>query len=102
MRHTRQYSNKQLQRTIAVLVVLVVASLGVYFLQNSHATSQYESSEAESGNLGGLANKQTDSAASNGSYVQFGGSIPSKILGAYSGFENISGEQSIGAQLGHP
>jgi hypothetical protein len=60
------------QRVTLAVVIVSIASLGIYVLHNGLAASFYASGEAESGVLAGTAAIQTDTAASKGSSVQFG------------------------------
>ncbi len=59
-------------RLTAAMVIVVVALIGTYLLISSHAAGPYASLEAESGTISGNATTNSDTNASNGSYVQFG------------------------------
>lgn len=57
--------------SIALIIILVIAIVGIKILPNSHAESPYASVEAESGTLSGSASTNFDVNASGGSFVQF-------------------------------
>lgn len=61
------------QRITSIIVVLVTAAVGVHFLFGAHAASPSAAIEAESGTVSCPAQVESDSNASGGSYVQFGG-----------------------------
>jgi hypothetical protein len=65
----------------ALIVVLVIAGLGGFFLINSHAATPYASLTADSGTLAGGAVKQACSGASDGNCVAFGSATSSQTLG---------------------
>jgi hypothetical protein len=83
MRHSLQTAfhyphtpRNRFQNFIALIVILVVAVVGIYFLVMSHAASPYASQETSGGKLTCPAAIATDSTASGGKTVQFGGSSP--------------------------
>src|SRR5665213_2763520 len=63
------------QKTVGILVILILTAIGVRLLTLSNAQSPYVSKEAESGTLTQPATIQTDSNASGGNYVQFGSKL---------------------------
>jgi len=77
--HIKQYwqyltkQPKQTQRITAVVVVLLIASIGTILLIGSHAASPYASVTADQGTLTGGAASQSCSGSSDGSCVVFGG-----------------------------
>jgi hypothetical protein len=70
-----------LQKSVGVVIVIIIAGIGVQLLSNSHASSPYVAGSASKGTLGGSAALGTDS--SGGSDIVFGGTgvktIPSSI-----------------------
>lgn len=74
MHRHRKVSNQARQYLVVALAIIAVSLVGLHFLNKSNAASPYVSSEAENGSLLGAADKQKDSTASGGSYIQFGGS----------------------------
>jgi len=62
------------QRSMALVVAVIVALAGVYTLLFSHAAgpTPYASIETENGKTAGSATLQNDVTSSNGKYVQFG------------------------------
>jgi hypothetical protein len=56
------------------IFVLILSTIGAYFLVSSHATTPYVAIEAESGTLTSPANKITNSSDSGNQAVQFGSS----------------------------
>jgi len=66
----KHFSNARLI-TIACFI-LVLALIGAHYIFNAKAASPYVAIEAESGKLTSPATTVTNSAASGGSYVQFG------------------------------
>ncbi len=90
------------QKAISIIVILIITVIGVKLLTSSSAQSPYVSLEAEKGSLSVPAAAQSDSSSSGSSYVNFGGSIPSKVIGAYSGYQAINAAKSVGDQIGHP
>ena len=79
------------QKVAGLAIVTFLTILGVGWLFVTHANGPYTSSEAETGALSGSAAKRSDPTSSGTGYVCFDQTIPSKILGAYSGYENIAG-----------
>jgi beta-mannanase len=67
------YDQNKKRIVIRVCFVFIFIIIGTYLLISSHAQTPYASDEAESGNLSGVAVIQSDSNASGGKYVQFGG-----------------------------
>lgn len=75
-------NSKSLQQITALIVILIVASIGTYLLTNSHAATPYASVTADSGTVTGNATKQACSGATDGNCVAFpassgGGTTPS-------------------------
>jgi hypothetical protein len=60
------------QKIVAIVICILIAGLGTYFLISSHATTPYVSQEAEAGQLSGSASVVNDSTASGSQYVKFG------------------------------
>jgi mannan endo-1,4-beta-mannosidase len=58
-----------------LLVVIIIAAIGTYIIQESHAATPYASLDASTGTLSGSAQTFTDATASNGTAVRFGATI---------------------------
>lgn len=69
-------NSKNKQQLRAIVVSLVVATLGTYLLSGSHAASPYASVTATSGSLNGGAASQTCAGASAGNCVLFSQALP--------------------------
>jgi hypothetical protein len=63
--------SKRFHQITALIVVLIVASIGTYLLTSSHAATPYVSATAESGTLTGNATKQSCSGSVDGDCVAF-------------------------------
>lgn len=57
----------------ALVIIIIFAGVGTWLLASTHAASPMNSVEAENGTLDSCASKATDSSASNGQAVKFGG-----------------------------
>ncbi len=76
LKNCRQYLAKQPKRTqqiTTVLVVVLVAGIGTFFLVGSHAATPYVATTADSGSLANGATTQSCTGASDGNCVVFGG-----------------------------
>jgi hypothetical protein len=80
--------------TGGIIFILLFAAIGIYLLTTSHAATPYVRIAASSGQLGCNATLQSDSTASGGSYVKFGGA--SCGTGGSSGKFIISVNNSLG------
>jgi hypothetical protein len=69
---SRLVKNNLQHRAALIIIILVVAAIGTYFLVGSHAASPYVSTTAASGTLSNGAVSQTCSGASSGICVAFG------------------------------
>src|ERR1039458_825122 len=100
----KQYFSKQTKRTqqlTAIIVVLLVASIGTYLLLGSHAATPYVSTTASSGTLANGATKQACAGSSDGNCVVFGGqqaSVP-KHIETWSLDDGCSGGRGASAAL---
>ena len=94
-------NNKIIILTVGFIIVLIITLVGEKFFYPSHAQTPTANVSAKSGTITSPAQLQTDQNSSTVQIAQFG-SIPSKLIGAYSGYENITGIKAIGTQLGHP
>jgi hypothetical protein len=56
----------------ALIVICLIAGIGAYMLQSSHASTPYASINADQGKLTSPAISEASSAASDGQYVEFG------------------------------
>jgi hypothetical protein len=65
-------TNKKPSKFGAITLVFLLAVAGVGLLLISHAQTPYATAEAEAGTLSGSATVESDTNASDGSYVQFG------------------------------
>jgi hypothetical protein len=72
MKHADKLKQYYHRDSIAILIIICVAILGVTVLVFSHAASPYATDEAESGVLSGIATLQSGTNASGGRYVEFG------------------------------
>jgi hypothetical protein len=73
LRRTFPNDTKQRRVLSASIVVVLVGVIGVQLLLSIHAATSVGSQEAESGTIGGNGCISTDSNASGGSFVKFGG-----------------------------
>lgn len=65
---------KRIQQLTAVLVVLIVATIGTFLLIGSHAAAPYNTTSADQGDLTGSANTTSCTSSSDSTCVVFGGS----------------------------
>jgi hypothetical protein len=80
-KHTEFY-----KRVPALIIVLLFGITGVYIFATSHAATPYVTVEAESGTLSGNATINTDSSASGGESVVFGGGTGASTPGSLTSF----------------
>jgi hypothetical protein len=77
MAHTHTLRHKRYQHPFAILIIVLVAATGVYFLARSHAISPYVNGEAESGTRSGTTTLGSDTSASGSAYVGLGTAVAS-------------------------